>query len=156
MAVFIGLLLALALMVVLARPVLRREVQASGDISSPDFLEVSRRQQQIYDDIKSLILDHELGNVPPREYRERLETYRLQAANALREQEQLRQTLSGQEEDLEDQALELRRSWGAVKRVNPCEWCGGEVDALAALCPRCELPLDGEPSVEEEASWVEQ
>ena len=156
MAILIGLLLALALIVVLARPVLRRDGGVSGDMSSPDFLEASRRQQQIYDDIKSLILDHELGNVPPQEYQERLETYRLQAANALREQEQLRHTLSRQEEELEDQALELRRSWGAVKRVNPCEWCGGEVDALAALCPRCELPLDGEPSMEEETPWVEQ
>lgn len=162
MAYFLGLLLALVSIALLAWPILRRKQTASSSTLSLDSLEdVQWRQQQVYDEIKTLILDYELGNIPPEEYEERLGAYRLRAADLLRQQEQLRHELTYLEEELEDSVLALRMSWGTVKGVTICGGCGGETDLQAVLCPRCELPRDGgvapegDSPVDEKASWVE-
>ena len=163
MPFFLGLIFAFFAILVLAWPILRRSRAASDAAPPADRLrEAAQRRSRMYDDIKTLALDHELGNVPDQEYTEKLAAYRLEAARALRDHEQLHQTQAGLEEDLENEALELRRSWGSVKETVPCEVCGREVDAKAALCPRCELPLGREttsreaPSVEGKASWAGQ
>ena len=163
MPFFLGLIFAFFAILVLAWPVLRRGRAAAGQAPPPDALaEVTQRRSRIYDDIKTLALDHELGNVPDQEYTEKLAAYRLEAARALRDHEQLQQAQTALEDDLENEALSLRRSWGSVKETALCEVCGKEVDASAALCPRCELPMGVEPvsretpSVEGKASWAEQ
>ncbi|MFH1560177.1 MAG: hypothetical protein ABID84_02025 [Chloroflexota bacterium] len=158
MAYFLGLLLALASIALLARPILRREQTTSSSASSLDSLEdVQWRHQQVYDEIKTLILDYELGNIPPEEYEDRLTAYRLRAADLLRQQEQLLHELTYLEKEIEDRVLALRMSWGTVKRVTICGGCGGERDINATLCPRCDLPgeeeiaPEGDSPVEEEA-----
>src|SRR3989304_1793116 len=113
MALFFALPLALVSIALLAWPLLRRGGPASGPISPPDSLEeVRRRQQQIHQEIQTLILDYELGHVPQEEYENELSAHRLKAAYALREQEQLQEALALLEEELESRALELRKSWG--------------------------------------------
>jgi hypothetical protein len=161
MAYFLGFLLALVSVALLARPILRRERVASSPASSLESLEdVQWQHQQVYDEIKTLILDHELRNIPSEEYEEKLGDYRLRAADLLRQQEQLLHELTSLEDQLEDRVLALRMSWGTVKVVTICGGCGGERDLIAALCPRCELPeqeeigLEGDSAVEEEASWA--
>ena len=131
--------------------------------SSLDSLKgVQWQQQQVYDEIKTLILDHDLGNVPPEEYDEKLGAYRLQAAELLRQEELLLHEVKYLEKEIEDRVLALRMSWGTVNGVTPCDRCGGERDVNAALCPRCEFASeDGaslavEPDAKEETSWVEQ
>ena len=161
MAYFLGFLLALVSIALLARPILRREQTASSTASSLESLEdVQWRHQQVYDEIKTLILDHELGNIPSEEYGEKLGDYRLRAADLLRQQEQLLHELTSLEDEIEDRVLALRMSWGTVKGVTICGGCGGERDLNAVLCPRCELAEEkevgpeGDSPVEEEASWA--
>lgn len=154
---FLGLLLAVGAIALLARPILRRGQTGSGSASTPDSLEdVQWRQQQIYDEIKTLILDHELGNIPSEEYEERLGTYRLRAADLLRQQEQFQHQVRYLEDEIEDRVLALRRSWGTVTGVTICDRCGGEMDLNALICPRCETsreeevaPEDGSPAKKE-------
>ena len=130
--------------------------------SSLDSLkDVKWLQQQVYDEIKTLILDHDLGNIPPEEYDEKLGAYRIQAADLLRQEEQFLQDLKYVEEEIEDRVLALRISWGAVNGLTTCGECGRERDVNTALCPRCESPsedgagLTEDPHTEEETSWVE-
>ncbi len=163
MPFFLGLVFAFFAILVLAWPILRRSRSAPNPAPPPDALsEVAQRRARIYDDIKTLALDYELGNVPSEEYSAKLAAFRLEAARALRDQEQLHQAQAGLEDDLERDVLELRRSWGSVTKTVLCEVCGKDVDAAAALCPRCELPLSQEtpgqenPSSEGKASWAEQ
>ena len=164
MAYLLGFLLALASIALLARPFLRRQMQAGPmPSSSVDSLkDVQWLQQQVYDEIKTLILDHDLGNVPSEEYDEKLGAYRLQAADLLRQEKQLLHELEYLEKEIEDRVLALRISWGTVKGVTTCGECGGERDVNAALCPRCEFAsedgaaLAGDPHAKEETSWVEQ
>ena len=161
MAYLFGFLLALVSIALLARPILRRGQTTSSPTLSLESLEdVQWRHQQVYDEIKTLILDHELGNIPPEEYEEKLGDYRLRAADLLRQQEQLLHELTSLEDGIEDRVLALRMSWGTVSGVTICGGCGGERDLNAVLCPRCELPEEeevgpeGDSPVEEEASWA--
>ena len=159
----IGILLTLVSIALLARPILRQAQTASNSSLSLDSLkEVQWQNQQVYDEIKTLILDYELGNVPPEEYNEKLGAYRLQAGSLLRQQEELLHEAEDLEDEIEDTVLALRMSWGTVKQVTICGECGGERDVSAALCHRCEFAnedgagLAGDPHAEEETSWVEQ
>ena len=163
MPFFLGLVFAFIAILVLAWPIMRRSRAAAGPAAQPDAVsEVAQRRARIYDDIKTLALDYELGNVPAEEYNAKLAAFRLEAARALRDQEQLQQAQTALEDDLENEVLELRRSWGSVTETALCGVCGKEVDDRAVLCPRCELPLGREaesydnPSTEGEASWAGQ
>lgn len=163
MSYLIGLLLTLVAIALLARPILRQNRTASGSSSFLDSQGDSRgdtlkgvqwQHQQVYDEIKTLILDYELGNVPPEEYNEKLGDYRLQAASLLRQQELLLHETRYLVDEMEDGVLALRISWGTVKEVTICSECGGERDLNAALCPRCEFQSEdrggsvADPSVE--------
>ena len=153
MALFVNLLLVLVSVVVLAWPILRGRQAASSSTSPLDSLEeVLKRRQRIYDEIQTLVLDHEIGNLRTAEYEEELGAQRLKAADALREQEQIQDALSRLEDEIEDETLGLRRSWGTVKNVTGCSICGGAMDAESAICPRCALSQDEDvPEEEEEA-----
>ena len=145
MAFILGLSFAFLAILLLAWPVLRRSRAAPDATPSPDPLsEVALRRSRIYDDIKTLVLDHELGNIPDQEYEEKLAAYRIDAARAIRDQEQLQQVQATLEDALEREVLELRRSWSSVTETVICAVCGREMDAAAELCPRCELPLGRE------------
>ena len=161
MAYFVGLLLALVSIALLARPILRRQQTATGTASSLESMQdVQWRLQQGYDEIKTLILEHELGSVPSAEYDDKLGEYRLWAADLLRQQDQLLHELTSLEEEMEDSALALRMSWGTVKGVTDCGGCGGKMDLNAALCPRCQLAeeedvgAEGDSPVDEGVSWA--
>ncbi len=159
MAYLLGLLLALASIALLAWPILKRRAQADYTPSSPfdSPSEAQRQRQQVYDEIKTLTLDRDLGHVPSQEYSDRLGAYRLRAASLLRQQERLSQGLSRLTREIEDEALALRMSWGTVQSVTVCGECGGERDAEALLCPRCESPgAEQSDPAEEEAPWAEQ
>lgn len=152
MALFFALPLALLSILLLAWPIVRRGRPASSPFSPLDPLEEVRRQQQrIYEEIQTLILDYELGNVHHEEYEEELKAHRLRAAYALREHDQLQQALARLEDELENKALELRKSWGTVTAVRRCGTCGGEMDAKAVVCPRCALSPERNLSPGEEA-----
>ncbi len=153
MAFILGLSFAFLAILLLAWPVLRRN-RAAPDAtpSQAPLSQVALRRSRIYDDIKTLVLDHELGNIPDQEYEEKLAVYRIDAARAIRDQEQLQQAQATLEDDLEREVLELRRSWGSVTETTICAVCGREMDAAAELCPRCELPLGRETASGETTS----
>lgn len=157
MALFLGLMLALISIAVLALPMLRREQIAPHSASAPAPLqEVQWRHQQVYDEIKTLILEYDLGNVPPDEYEERMGSHRLRAADLLRQQELLLHEATSLEKEMEDRVLALRVSWGTVKEVTVCGRCGGERDLQAIVCPRCELPSEREAASPEDSPIEEE
>lgn len=146
MAVVVGLTFAFLAIVALAWPVLMRRRSRAVQVAPHDAIqEALRRRDRVYDDIKTLILDHELGNVPGDEYAQKLAAFRIDAARAIRDLEQVRQAGAEEDESLENEVLELRRSWGSVKDTLLCQVCVREVDAAAPLCPGCEMPLGAQP-----------
>ena len=92
MPVLMGALLALLVVVVVLYPFVKQRLDASASPGSPfEPSESPRtwqlRRQEIYDSIRSLELEYELGGVEEADYRESLRAYRVQAAALVREQE---------------------------------------------------------------------
>ena len=88
MAIVIGVALAVLSAVVTLYPFFKsRFGRRVGPTVGADA-STSANTQPIYDAIRTLQLEYQLGNVPEEQYREQLLNYRLQAAQALWEQDQ--------------------------------------------------------------------
>ena len=158
MPYLLGLLLALAAAALIAWPLLRarRTGPPSALPGSLDELrEVQWQRRQVYDEIRTLSLDSELGNVPAEEYAEAISTHRLRAALLLRQEEQLRSGLVRMMREIEDEVLALRLANGSVLRTTACSGCGGVRDADAEFCPMCETGGSDLSVLDEEATWAE-
>ena len=100
MAILIGALLAILAVAVLLYPFLKvrfRSRASQGDDTSAQAAvgasARARARDGIYDEIRALQLDRELGRIDEQEYKERLHDYRLQAAAVLHDEEQLNSVL---------------------------------------------------------------
>ena len=122
MAVLISALLAIAIVIVVLYPFIRARLRSdSVTHTEEDVVLPSDTKQVIYEEIKTLQLEHELGRVDDEEYKQRLDAYRIRAAQSLRDMELL-------ENDL-DQALEK------------------EIRAARGRMKNGAFPVDGEPGV---------
>ena len=106
MALIIGILLGLLSLVVLALPFFRKERVGGPRAGNAGGLREQRIS--IYQEIRTLENDLNLGQVPPEEYEKRLRDYRLRAAELLMEEEELKQI----DFDLEEE-ITLRRRNGS-------------------------------------------
>ena len=136
MAVVVGVLLAVVAVGVVLFPFLRGRFQM-GSHSLTDALEKIRtRREAIYSEIASLELEHELGQVEQEEYQYRLDTYRLEAAAALREQEGLEADLQALDDALETEVQRIRLGQDS-NAASLCPKCGGELDPVTRSCLQC-------------------
>ena len=92
MPVVIGVLLALLVVGVVLYPFVKQRFgvagpsgNGSGDAAGPTAWRL--RREEIYESIRSLQLEYELGGVEETDYWERLRAHRVQAAAVVREQE---------------------------------------------------------------------
>ena len=92
MPVVIGVLLALLVVGVVLYPFVKQRFgvagpsgNGNGDAAGPTTWRL--RREEIYESIRSLQLEYELGGVEETDYRERLRAHRVQAAAVVREQE---------------------------------------------------------------------
>ena len=128
MALVIGTLLALFCIAIVAYPFLKTRLRAGARNDGPSGEQVGKLGD-IYDRIRTLQLEYQLGQVPEHLYREQLREYRLQAAAALRRQVQ--EQAAAPEWLLEQEILAAR---GGLRTEQ-----GG-----AAACPNCRtLPGPG-------------
>ena len=150
MAIFIGAALALLSIGVVLYPFLKPRVTylqqpslANPDDDTPD-LEV------IYELIRTLQLEHQLGNVTEGLFREQLDGYRMQAALILRrrtEDQPVNPSATGEEPDA-DWLLEQEIKLAAASLTNAssesvsCPNCNANLDAALTQCPECSVELD--------------
>ncbi len=128
MALVIGTLLGLFCIAIVAYPFLKTRLGVGTGGAGPSG-EQAVQLGDIYDRIRTLQLEYQLGQVPQHLYREQLQEYRLQAAAALRRQVQ--EQAAAPEWLLEQEILAAR---GGLRSE------GGE----AAACPKCRtLPGPG-------------
>ena len=154
MAIIIGTILTLLSILVLVYPFTRSRWPGQNPDSAanpaanndPEALDL----EAIYDSIRTLQLEHQLGNIPAGLYQEQLRAYRLQAAVALRDQARL-------ETRDEDWTLEeeIRVARAGLQHLNGsaarCPNCGTPVLAGADQCSECSISLapDQRGSLEE-------
>ena len=86
MAVLIGALLAVLVVGIILYP-FYRWCFLSGTRPSQEEEKEPGRENAVYESIRTLRLEHDLGSIEEAEYLERLGAYRLEAAAALRDQE---------------------------------------------------------------------
>ena len=153
MPYLLGLLLALAAAVLIAWPLLRARRDAT--LARPGALDalrdVQRLRRQVYDEIRTLGLDRELGHVTAEQYEETLAAHRVQAALLLRREERIRSELARLMDDIENEVLSLRLASGSVRSTVECAECSGRRDAVTVFCPRCEKDDRAAPQAEEVA-----
>lgn len=105
------------------------EREAGADFSGPDL-------ESIFESIRTLQLEHQLGKVHEDDYQRQLRSYRLGAAAALRQRD------DGKAGDpdwlLEQEILVARAALGAVNGANSvCSNCSAILDAGVFDCPEC-------------------
>ncbi len=110
MGLIIGILLGLFSLVVLAIPFLRKDRAGGLDARNPGSLREKRIS--IYQEIRALENDLNLGQVSPEDYEKRLQDYRLRAAELLMEEEKLTQI----DFELEEEINRRRRNGDDSKR----------------------------------------
>ena len=117
MALLLGALLAVGALVVVIWPFLRWERGVSNPVSDPSagMAEMRQRREAIYREMRTLETEHGLGQVDAQEYEERLQGYRLQAAAALRQEEELAGRVARLDRAVEEEIQAARRSLNGVE-----------------------------------------
>ena len=141
MAFLIGGLLAAFALIAVLRPFLKGlPVARRASSSRPDALGLEgpsgtgqRTRQHVYDDIKTLLLEHDLGRLEEKEYLDRLQGLRLEGAALVRDDEGLEQAM---DLALEQEILAARERSGE-RHGTLCWSCGRPVDGEADVCPSC-------------------
>ena len=99
MAVLIAALLAVLVIAVVLYPFVKSRFSGQTTPARDSLPEVrSGSREAVYEEIKTLRLEYELGSIEESEYQERLQEYRLLAATALRDEERPDVSLSDTQE----------------------------------------------------------
>ena len=149
MAIFIGAVLALLSIAVIVYPFIQAR-RSGGDTSPSGAAGTPSHQdnegpdlESIYEAIRTLQLEHQVGNVPLGLYREQLDAYRIQAAQALKMQieTQTRDADWALEQEILVARAVLSQSNGHTAR---CANCGRRISAELTHCPECNAELRAE------------
>lgn len=136
MAVIISVILALFAIGVVVFPFikgrLRLQTAQSQSSTGPD---ARRDREAIYDDIKTLQLEYELGSIEGKDYHERLRAHRLDAAMALRDQERQELELDSL---LEEEISHARGPRDSIRDSLRCRTCGRPMAPIDTACPHCD------------------
>lgn len=103
----------------------------------------------IFDAIRTLELEHQLGRMPQEEFETQFQSYRVQAATVLRNQ--LEAGRGDPAWVLEHQILLVRGGQGSAapasvyERANPCPNCSAAVPENGANCPHCGAEMVPQP-----------
>ena len=121
----IVLLLVVLTIAVLLYPFLKP--RRSGDEPKLDdsFLEAGSQRGAIYEEIRALQLERDLGRIAEEEYQQRLQSYRVQAAATLREEGRLREESGTLDQVLEEEVREARKRRAKDRSSEP-----GDEDGL--------------------------
>ena len=155
--ILIGALLAVFSVAVLAFPLMKsrsgdRPVGSESE-GAGEFREVDSLLESLYESIRTLRLEYELGEVEENLYRQQMSEYRLRAATALRQREE-------QQADaallLEQEVLMARVTLAGAGGISAgdnsagdnlavssgrCPSCGAALDQESVECPKCAVKL---------------
>ncbi|PKB71679.1 MAG: hypothetical protein BZY87_04195 [SAR202 cluster bacterium Io17-Chloro-G6] len=144
LAIFFGTVLALFSIFVVGYSLVR------GNRSEPDAHENTLPESDepalgdIFDAIRTLELEHQLGRMPQEEFEEQFQTYRVQAATVLRDQ--LEAGRGDPAWVLEHQILLARDAQeSASGRAIACPDCSAAVPESAVNCPHCGAEMVSQP-----------
>jgi hypothetical protein len=102
------ILFALLCLIILAWPFSRRGRARSSAPNLQQLSTIRQRREAVYEEIRSLELERELGSIEPQDFQRRLRSYRIEAAAVIQEQETIELWLMNQENSLEKEIQQQR------------------------------------------------
>ena len=140
MAVVIAAMLAIFGIAVVIYPFIKARFRAQ---SSPGVNSTADgswgTREGIYQDIRTLQLEYDLGRLEENDYQERLLAYRIQAAAAIRRDGSSEREL---DRSLEQEILALRYRSKGEHSSSQCGSCGRPIDHKGRVCPHCGAEID--------------
>jgi hypothetical protein len=146
----IALLAAIATVVVLLPFLSRREPPPRRSLREA-LEELRRRREDIYRELESVELERQLERGRSADQERHIQSLRMEAASALREQERLEEALSRQDAVLEAEVLELRCSRWQADGTQRCPHCHRQVLPGAQWCAGCGNEVSASPKVDKES-----
>ena len=135
MAVVISVILAILAIGVAILPFIEERLRLQGTPPrNASLVGAKRGRDAIYDDIRTLQLEYDLGSIEEGDYRDRLRAYRVEAAKALRDQDRLEQELDRR---LEEEILDARDHNNLLQDSLWCETCGRRLASDYGACADC-------------------
>lgn len=139
MTLLIGAVLAVFSIAIVAYPFLKARLRAGSGDGRPGT-DSATELGNIYDAIRTLQLEYQLGQVPDNLHREHLRDYRLQAAAALRQR--MKDLASAPDWLLEQEVLAARAVLLATNGgPRPCPSCRSLPGPGLRVCPECGTEL---------------
>lgn len=140
MTLIVGAALALFSLVIVAYPFLKSRLAAGSSQGPATTVDAPPELEPLYDAIRTLQLEYQLGKIPENLYREQLAGYRVQAAAVLRQSVEERQ---GEPEWVLEQEVLVTRAVlrGAVGGPRACPNCRSLAGPELAACPECGASL---------------
>lgn len=137
----VGAALAVLCVVVVIYPFLKPRMRGEGTDRPADGSSTPAELEPIYDAIRTLQLEYQLGKVPKNLYLEQLEGYRVQAASLLRQRAEYR--TGTHDWALEQEILLARADLQATSGgIRPCSSCGSPASAASTACTECGAGLE--------------
>ena len=114
MTIFIVTIVLAAILLVLAYPfIIQRNGRGMIDDAGAELAQRLRRSRdRVYEEIRALQQEYFLGNLTEEEYQRQLKDARLEAAELMRQQQQVQQTLADVEAAVEEELRQIASDAG--------------------------------------------
>ena len=142
MAVLIAALLSILAVSVVLYPFVRNRSRFRSTLATEHLAPGQRSRESVYEEIRTLQLERDLGRVDEAEYQDRLRTLRLQAASTMRDEERHSRAL---DRALEEEVSRAQSGGGLVVAGASCGSCGRPLESDAEACPSCGTYLTQKP-----------
>ena len=109
MAFLIALLLVVLTIAVLLYPFVKLRRRGDKPKLDDSFLETGSKRGAIYEEIRALQLEYDLGRISEEDYQQRLQRYRVDAAATLREEGRLKEESGTLDQVLEEEVQKARK-----------------------------------------------
>lgn len=141
--ILIGALLAIFSVAVLAYPLMKSRSRGQPEMSEIEVENGFPELDSIYENIRTLRLEYELGKVEENLYRQQMSDYRLLAAAALRRREEqpADAALVLEQAVLMARATLAGADGNSAGSSGQCPSCGLTLDQKTAECPKCAVEL---------------
>ncbi len=150
MAYIIGFIIAAVSVALVATPFFRQR----GKSKEPEVLtarvEAQDKRRRIYQEMDTIQLDYDMGNIDEAQYQQQIQSYRLEAASLIREQQKHGQKITGTA--LEEEIKAFRSARASGKPLDTCPNCGFITSQGEKLCPLCSHNLVNEQGTKDESS----
>ena len=150
MAYIIGLIIAAVSVALVAAPFFRQRGKSKEPEVLPAQIEARDKRRRIYQEMDTIQLDYDMGNIDEAQYQQQIQPYRLEAASVIREQQKDGQKIAGNA--LEEEIKAFRSTRASGKALDTCPNCGFITSRGEKICPLCSHNLVNGQETKDESS----